>query len=466
MNVSSDGRMAPIEALSANILETRFENFDEETLENAKYRIIDVVGCAIGGTRADGNEGLVRLVKDWGGRQDASILVHGIKVPAHNAAMVNSIMARSFDFEALVPQIKGVDIPAHISGTTVMTALTLGEMKGVNGKEVIAALLAGDDMAIRVLAAEDWWFDGGWDNTGTVNMIGATAIAGRLFGLNARQMRHAFGITLSQIAGSFQNIWDGCTAFKLMQGLSARNGVISAQLADAGWTGPEDMLLGRYGFYRLYTKGCSKPEFLTDKLGKQYYTESQFKPYPSCRATHPAIDCAIALVGKHNIKAEDIEKVTVYLVQRHLKDLFTAQPFRIGEFPHGNAAFTCEYTVANALVRGSSKPEHFCEEAIRDPIVNDLIGKISLAEMPGTEVLSARVEVKMKDGRVLSEFSDSPKGDPVRNPMSREEIKDKFRANVEFSKTVNPRNAEEALKLLENLEELSDVRRVVKLLIV
>ena len=464
--MSSIVEIKPIEALSANILDTRFENFDQATVENARCRVIDVLGCAIAGVKADGNTGLVELVRDWGGKQEATILGHGIKVPVHNAAMVNSILARSFDFEALVPQINGADIPAHISGTTVMTAMTLGEMKEITGRELIAALLAGEDMAIRVLAAEDWWFDGGWDNTGTVNMIGATAIAGRLFGLNARQMRHAFGIVLSQIAGSFQNIWDGCTAFKLMQGLSARNGIFSAQLAKAGWTGPEDMLLGRFGFYRLYTKGCSKPEILTRDLGKTYYTESQFKPYPSCRCTHPVIDCAIALVNKHNINTEDIEKVTVYLVQRHLQDVFTAQSFRIGEFPHGDAAFNNTYTVANALVRGSSKPEHFSEEAIRDPRINELIGKVSLAEMPGTEVLSSRVEVTMKDGRVFSEFSDSPKGDPVRNPMSKDEIKDKFRANVEFSKTVSPDNGEKVLKLLEDLEELDNINKIIKLLVV
>jgi 2-methylcitrate dehydratase PrpD len=250
-----------------------------------------------------------------------------------------------------------------------------------------------------------------------------------------------------------------------MQGLSSRNGIFSAQLAKAGWTGPEDMLLSRFGYYTLYTKGCSKPEFLTQDLGKKYYYESQFKPYPSCRATHPVIDCAIALVNKHNIKAENIERVIVYLVKRHLQDVFTAQPFRLGEWPHGNAAFSNAYTVANALVRGCSKPEHFSEDAIRDPRVTALISKVSLAEMPGTEVLSARVEVTMKDGQVFSEFSDSPKGDPVRNPMSKDEIKDKFRGNVEFSKTVSPDNAEKALKLLDNLEQIDNVNKIAKLLI-
>jgi 2-methylcitrate dehydratase PrpD len=463
--MSSDTGSKPIEALSANVLDTRFENFDQATVENARCRIIDVLGCVIGGANAAGNSALVRLVKDWGGKGEATILVYGGKVPAHNAAMVNSVMARSFDFEALVPQIDGVDIPAHISGTSVMTAITLGEMKDISGKQLITALLAGDDVAIRVLAAAGFWVGDGWDDTGTVNMIGATAIAGRLLGLNRRQMRNSFGIVLSQLAGSIQNVWDGSTTFKLPQGLSARNGIFSAQLAEAGWTGPEDMLLSRYGYYYLYTEGCNNPEILTKDLGKKYYTETLFKPYPCCRATHPGIDCALAIVNKNDIKVDDIEEVILYVPQEGL-EIFMAQPFRIGEFPHGNAAFNCQYTVACALLRGSVKSEHFSEEAIRDPQLNTLISKIKLAGLPDVPFLSAKLEVKMKDGQEFSEFTDTPKGDPLKDPLSKDEIKDKFRANVDFSQTVTRDNAEKVLGLLENLEELDSVNRIVELLVI
>ena len=462
--MSSNPRNKPIEALSANVLDTRFENFDQATVENAKNRIIDVLGCVVGGAKAAGNSALVELVKGWGGKEEATILIHGGKIPAHNAAMVNSIMARSFDFEALVPVIDGADIPAHISGTTVMTAMTLGEMKDINGKELITTLLVGDDVAIRVLAAADFWLNHGWDDTGTVNMIGATAIAGRLLGLNSRQMRNAFGIVLNQLAGSFQSIWDGTTAFKLPQGLSARNGIFSAELAKAGWTGPEDALLSRFGYFQLYTEGCTHPEILTKDLGKKYYTEATFKPYPCCRCTHPAIDCALSLVNRHDINADDIDEVILYEPRQGL-DVFVGQPFRIGDFPHGNAAFNYQYTVANALLRRSVKPGHFSEESIRDPQISALIRKIKLAELPGTQMLSAKLEVMMKDGRKFSEFTDTPKGDPLKDPMLKQDIIDKFMANVNFSQTVTRENAEKLVKLLENLEELDSVNRIIELLV-
>ncbi|HEY78729.1 MAG TPA: MmgE/PrpD family protein [Dehalococcoidia bacterium] len=461
--MSDDVKSSPIEALSANVLATRFENFDQATLDGAKGRITEVLGCAVGGARAVGNPGLLDLVKGWGGKEEATILVYGTMVPVHNAAMVNSIMARSFDFEPVAPWVDDGDIPAHISGTTVMTAVSLGEMTDINGRELITALLVGDDIAVRVLAAHNFNFTLGWDNTGTVNMVGATAIAGRLLGLNERQMRHAFGIVLSQMAGSMQNVWDGSTAFKLPQGLSARNGIFSAQLAKAGWTGPEDMLLSRYGFYHLYADGCKNPDLLTRDLGKKYYSDSMLKPYPSCRATHPAVDCALALINKYDIKAEDIEEVVLYEPRPGLEG-FCGQTFRIGEFPHGNAAFNYRYNVANALLRRSVKPEHFSEAAIHDPEIKALVGRIVLAEMPGGNTLSAELKVKMKDGRDFSEFTDTPKGNP-QNPMTKDEIKDKFRANMEYSGAISRDNAEKALELLENLEGLDSVRSIVKLLV-
>jgi len=462
--VSSTAKNSPIEALSANVRETRFENFDQATIDNAKSRIIDVVGCLIGGANAGGNPALINLVREWGGREEATILVHGGKVPVHNAAMVNSIIARSYDFEALCPLVEDEIIPAHTSGTTVPTAISMGEMKGVNGKELITALLVGDDVASRVLAASGFAPALGWDCIGTTNMLGATAIAGRLLALNQRQMRNAFGIVLNQLAGTSQSIWDGTTSFKLAQGTSARNGIFSAQLAKAGWTGPDDALLSDFGYYHLYTEGCIKPEILTRDLGKKYYADAVFKPYPCCRGTHVVIDSALSLLQKHDIKAEDIAEVTIYIPPGGVGG-FLEQPFKIGDFPHTCAIFSYQYAAACALLRGSVKPGHFSEESIRDPQINALIQKIKSVELPGAPAQSAKLKVRMKDGREFSEFNDAPKGDPVRNPMSRDEIADKFRANVEFSRTVTRGNAQKALDLLENLEELDSVHKIVELLV-
>jgi 2-methylcitrate dehydratase PrpD len=122
---------AAINSLINNILDTKFENFDRDTVEKAKDRIIDTLGCLIGGANAPGNSGLIDLVRDWGGKEEATILIHDIKAPAYNVAMVNCIMARSYDFEPVSPLVEKISWPGHVSGTTVPTALTIGEVKGI-----------------------------------------------------------------------------------------------------------------------------------------------------------------------------------------------------------------------------------------------------------------------------------------------------------------------------------------------
>jgi 2-methylcitrate dehydratase PrpD len=245
--------------------------------------------------------------------------------------------------------------------------------------------------------------------------------------------------------------------------LSARNGIFSAQLAKVGWTAPEDALLSQFGYYHLYTSGCTDPGILTKDLGKIYYTESVFKPYPCCRGTHASIDCALALIRNYDVKVQDIEEAVIYLPETEAR-AFMGQSFSIGDFPHADAAFSCRYTTATALLKGCVKPEHFSEESIREPETLALAHMIQVAEMPGARELSARLVLKMKDGRELAEFTDAPWGDAKNNPMTREDIINKYYVNIAYSKTITMDKARRLLDLLVNLEKAENVSNIIGLL--
>ena len=448
-----------------NIIESSFEILDRGVVENAKKRIVDIVGCMIGGANAPGCSMIRDLVKEWSGKEEATILVHGVKAPAHNVAMVNSIMARSFDYGVLIPYIDGKPVIGHISETTIPTAITMAEWKNRGGKELITALVLGDDIASRLLKASDKGPPKGWDCTGTVAVFGATAIASKLMELNTHQILNAFGIAVNQLAGTMQNVEDGVHSFKLPQGLSARAGIFSAELASKGFTGIKDPLLSREGYFALYSPTYD-PEILTKELGRKFYADSTFKPYPSCRCVHPAIDCTLNLVRDYDIKAEDIDEVNLNVTPAHC-DSAMGQPFKIGDFPQGNATFNLRYNVANVLLRKSVKLEHFTEQFIRDSKVIDLTKKVNLlATIPSDKMLDAsEVRVRLKDGRELAAHVDATKGDPIKKPLTKVEIEEKFRANVAFSKTISKENAETVLDMLNHLEEIDDISKVVQLLV-
>jgi 2-methylcitrate dehydratase PrpD len=454
-----------VEELAQNIVQTGFKTFGSDVVTHAKNRIIDIVGCTIGGANASGCSELRELVREWSGKGEATVLIHGEKAPAHNAAMINSIMARAYDYGVFTPYIGEKPIWVHNDESTVPTAITVSDWTHAGGQELLTALILGDDITTRITAASTRPVSSGWDNPGTSTKFGTTAVAGKLLGLNERQIVHAWGIVLNQLAGSFQPIQDGTHSFRLAQGLAARDGIIAAELAGRGWTGAKDPLLGRYGYFALYCQQ-SDPHMLTADLGKKFYGDNIFKPYPSCRHIHSTIDCCLELVQNHDIKAEDIEKITLAVAPMH-SDSPLNQPFALGDFPQGHATFSLRYHVSNILIRKRIKLEHLTEKMIRDPEIAELAGKIEInGTIPPDKIETASIKIKMRDGREFSARKDFARGNPVKSPLSKGEIEAKFKDNVAFSRTISPGNADKILVMLNNLEEVKDISRLIELLVV
>jgi 2-methylcitrate dehydratase PrpD len=449
--------------LARNIVETEFDAFDSSTVEKARMRIIDVVGCALGGATATGCSMLLDLMREWGGAGESTVLAFGDKLPVHHAAMVNSVFARSYDFEPTGALVEGKSTPSHISGTTVPAALSVAEAKGTSGKELLTAMILGDDLAARIAAASQLNIDSGWDSTGTVNVFGATAIAGKLWGLNARQMAAALGIGLNQMAGTFLNIFDYAHTFKLPQGLAAQAGIFSAALARKGFTGPKDPLTGKNGYFSLYCK-TGKLDILANDLGRKFYAGDTFKPYPCCRSNHAAVECTLALVSTHSVSPEELEEIVVSVTPT-AKNFAVGQPFRIGEAPQINAAFSLQYTVANAFLRKSMRLEHFTDPFIRDRLIMDVVKKIRLeATMQADTPLGAAVRIRTRQGKEYEARVDMPRGSDTLTPLTAAEKRDKFRNNVAFSQAVPMERAERALALLEKIEAVDDVAEITRLL--
>jgi len=456
--------MGTTEELAANVVGTRFDSIDRTSIERAKWRIIDCLGCLMAGANAAGCREMAEMVGTWGGAGESTILVHGIKGPALNVAMVNSLMMRSFDFEPVEAEGETRTSPAHISGTTVPTALTMAERQGAGGRELLTALIVGDDLAARLGVASGFDFALGWDNTGTINAFGATAIAGKLLGLDEKQVVNSFGIVVNQLGGSMAHVWDKVMVFKLPIALSARNGIFSAELAARGFTGLKDGLLGRHGYFSQY---CPNNDMagLTKDLGKRFYADCVIKPYSACRATHSSIDTALKISRENAFNAEKIAEITVHLTPGAVNG-FTGQPFIPGETPQIDGAFSIRYTVATALLRKGVKPAYFTDECTRDPKIRGLIDKMKLAAaIPPEKAPATEIRVRMDDGAVFEASTDFPRGDIYRTPLTPDEIRAKYRDNAAYSQTIPVEISEKVLKMVESLEEIDDVRKITSLLV-
>lgn len=449
--------------LAQYVSDTKYDELPREPVDIARNVILTVLGTTIAGAAAEGCESLVNQVKEWGGKKEATILIYGGKVPAYNAAFVNSTMARALDFcDGMVPGM-------HVGSSSVPTALAAAELAGgCSGKEFLTALVLGTEIAAKINSASIY---DGFDPTGVCSIFGATAIAGRILHLNSQQMLNALALAFNKAGGSMQSNIDGSLAVRVIQGFVSQSGIISAQLAKRGITGPKNFLEGIYGYFHLYAKDKYRPQVVTKELGEKFeMRKTLFKKYPSCGGTLAPTDAILDLMRERDITPEDVASVDIK-VSPHVYKLVGGQ-FKIGDNPKVDAQFNIQYCIANALLRKSSKLPHFDESYIRDPKIRQLIKNIHISADPTLDdperfvfSIGAHVKVTTKKGDIYNKSVNIPRGLPG-NPLTKEEHMERFQDCVNYSDKPLPKgNTEKIISMVDRLEETKDIRTLIPLLL-
>ncbi|GHG53139.1 hypothetical protein GCM10012320_23790 [Sinomonas cellulolyticus] len=416
--------------LASHVAATSPGEIPAEARERAVVRLVDAMGCALAGHRAPGAAELVALAADWGGRPDARIPGTAVRVPARTAAWAASVLTRTFDFEPVSAEGPGAqEVAAHITGTTVPVALAEAERRGATGSELLDALVLADDVAARLAVGSGFDVYSGQDNTGTVNGIGATALAARLAGLGEPGLVDAWGLAVQQLGGSVAPIFDHAPAFRLPMAFAAQAGVTAVELAGIGYRGEDDPLAGRFGFLDRF---CADPgpEIMLERLGEVFCADRVIKPWSSCRASHPSLDAAARLHAR-GVRLEDAARVRIHVTPRTAAG-FVGAEWAPGRTPEVDAAFSLRFTAVAALAHGTVRPEHLL--AAGDPALGEAAAAVEIVpSLAPSEYLTAEVEVLTHDGATFRERVDAPLGDRHHTPLTLAQVEGKFLANAEFA---------------------------------
>jgi len=461
---ASAAEPATMNAIAAHVATTPFEAIPQEAVAKARPRVLDLFGCALGGIPGEGNEALVRCLQASGSAPRASVIGFGTKLSAGDAALANAVISRSYDFEVMTVMVDGVAIGSHNSPTTCMTALAVAEERNLSGRDFLGALIVGDDLAARMLAASGLDLGAGWDASSIFTTIPAAAIAARLMGLDALQARDAMGHAVDMTCGTTQSVWDGIAAWKLVGGHAARNGIFAAHLASTGaWPAIGDTLGAGYGFFGQFTTGCINPDILTKGLGQAFYGEEYFKPYPSCAATQAPMECALEMCGGEQFSPEQVIQVTVRMPEFILGTAL-ALPFAPARDDHTRANFSLRYQIANAILRGRTRQEHYSREAIHSPQIAALLEKLVLAPSNGGG-MPIEAEMTLADGRHLTaSHSGVTNRHPSRSPSTEADVLAKFHEQVEFSGAVSRARADEIAERVLAIESEDAIGDLVQLM--
>jgi len=442
------------------VLNARFEDIPEKPLSLMKDIILNALGAIMAGATVPGCPEAVKQCKEWGGKKEGTILIHGGQVPAYNAAFANSFMARAAGVdEAISPGL-------HTGGSSIPTGLAIAErVGGCSGKEFLTALVVGAEIAARINSFSSYR---GLEPTGVSVIFAATAVAGRLLGLNPEQMLNALGHGFNRSFGSAQGTIDGSVAARVLQGNASQGAIMSAQLAKSGITGPRNFLEGIYGYFHYYgAEGC-EPRAVLDQLGERFHiVEKTFmKKYPSCGTTLPSIDCIVGLMEEKGVTPEGLEEVKITVTPHTYK--LTGNPFQYGDDPRISSMYSLQYCVANSLLRKSCRLRHFDESSVREPEIMEIIKKIHVISDPVLDQrnsLATDMEVRMRDGAVYRVNVDYPRG-MAENPLSKEELMDKFADCVSYAGKPLPKgNIKRIISMIDRFEKVKDVRSLIALLI-
>ena len=447
-----------------NLANIRYEDLPKGVVEATKKQVLDLLGVALGGFSKPGPKELREIVRDWGGKEESSIIGCKQKVPAPNAAHVNATMAHALDYD----DVHETAI-MHSGVAVIPTCMAMGERKGnVSGKEFITAIALGVDMMCRLALATTPGtrpLVTGWHLTTLYGFLGAAGTAGRMLGLNEEKMVNALGIAYHQCSGNGQCVIDGALTKRMGPGFSVRGGITAALLAEKGVTGAKNCLEGEMGLYKLYHRGNYDNKALTIDLGKNFEgINVAIKPYPCCRGIHPAIDAALALVDERNIKAEGVQEITLSVSEGHYHLLCEPEGAKLKPRNPVDAQFSIPWGVATAIVRKQVTLEDFTETAIKREDILDLTKKMSI-KIDSTlnrpvNIEPTRVEITTKEGNVCSKEVTGPLGS-LERPMSFDDCARKFK---DCAKQLNHEQINRVIELVGQLDQMNDIRGIIALL--
>ena len=359
-----------------------------------------------------------------GGSGPASVLGTTHRVRAPLAALANGAMAHALDYEDAFDAA-----PVHPNASLVPAVLALAQAHGpVNGRQLLAAIAVGCDVACRIaLCLRQRLEDGGWYPPPILAAFGAVAGAARILRLSPRQLLDAWSMLLLQNSCAGEIKYDRETVIRAVrEAFPAQAAVQVSQLALGGVRGFDAPLEGRAGFFRLFASGRYDIDTLFADLGHRWHIEQlSFKPWPSCRGTHAAVECALQLRGAVDFR--DIRQIRIEGCEVHR---MLAEPIDRKRVPQTaiDAKFSLPFTVATGLVTGRVDLDSFTAPALAHLDVLALAGLASfdLREDFGVDrAVSGAVQVTLLDGRVLRHEVLEPRGSPAR-PLAEADLVAKF----------------------------------------
>lgn len=433
-----------------------YDRIPAHVRQRAKELILDAVGIALASTKYDFAHRTLSAATALGGPGDHAVIGMATRLPLRDAALVNGTLIHGLDYDDT-----HVQAATHVTCSMFPTALGVAAQEGLSGKELLAAYVAGVEVAGRIgSVTEGQWHQVGFHPTGVIGAFGCAITAGKLLGLGDEPLAMAQGIALSVGSGSLEFLEDGAWTKRMHPGWAAVAGITAAALAKQGFIGPKRPYEGRFGLWNSHLGPLAeqiKLERATEALFERWEIErTAVKPFPACHFNHASADAALMLARQHGLTAEQVKRITARMPAAAVKTV--CEPIATKQAPQNayDAQFSIPYIVAASIVRGKFGLAELAPEVIGDPTILALAKKVQYEidpDSPFPDYYSGELVVETNDGRTLRHREEKNRGAGDR-PLSTEDIVAKYMDNAVTA--VSRERAERIRDLVLSLDGLDD----------
>jgi 2-methylcitrate dehydratase PrpD len=449
------------------VQQTKYEDIPLDVIELGKKSILDGLGLALAGSRAESGPISRKFIEQSGVHADAATVIGTAqKTSPRFAALVNGISIHADDFDdtqlaAAKDRVYG--LLTHPTVPVLPAIFALAEQRTVNGKDWLVAYHVGAEVECKIAEAiSPRHYQDGFHTTGTCGPFGSAAACAKLLQFDLSKTLKTFGLAASQSGGLRENF--GTMTKPFQAGHAAEIGLASAELVALGWTAAEQILEADRGFFHA-AGGSYDPFAIADRLGKPWTFASpgvSLKPYPSGSLTHPAMTELARLIETNRIQASQVEKIDIGANHNMTTTLLHHNPKTGLE-----GKFSMEYCLAILLLERKAGLSEFSDKNVQRADVREMIQKINFyvdpeAEAAGFDKMTSILKIMLKEGRVITGRAEFAKGSPS-SPMSFDEAAAKFRGCAEYAEWPSAKT-EKIISFVKDLERASNVAALSPLL--
>jgi 2-methylcitrate dehydratase PrpD len=449
------------------VTQAKYQEIPGEVIELGKKSILDALGLALAGSRAESGSISRKYVEQTGVCNGKATIVGSTqRTSPRFAALLNGISIHADDFDdtqlaAAKDRVYGLLM--HPTVPVLPAILALAEQRTVTGKEWMLAYQVGAEVECKIAEAiSPRHYQDGFHTTGTCGPFGSAAACAKLLKFDLSKTLKTFGLAASQSGGLRENF--GTMTKPFQAGHAAESGLVSAELVALGWTATEQILEADRGFFHA-SGGSYDPSAIMDRLGKPWTFASpgvSLKPYPSGSLTHPAMTELVRLIEVHKLEAAQVEKVDIGANHNMTATLLHHEPKTGLE-----AKFSMEFCLAILLLEGKAGLGQFSDKVVQRSDVQEMIRRINFyvdpeAENAGFDKMTSILKVHLRDGRIITGRAQFAKGSPA-NPMSFDEAATKFRGCAEFAEWPKAKT-QQIIAFTKSLEAATDISALSPLL--